>query len=142
MSALVRFLATKPRRVYLFPVVIEYKKNSHKKESSNNSLLFAPMVILYILSFFGNSLILKGKSILGIIIIIIFCKVCHFTKKNPFCFFWCGSEWGEKNQWKICEIFPWILHTKLTVVVPLSHAWTNEDYRQTDLCYIWILGTS
>ena len=33
MSALVRFLATKPRRVYLFPVVIEYKKKfSQKRE--------------------------------------------------------------------------------------------------------------
>ena len=33
MSALVRFLATKPRRVYLFPVVIEYKKILTKKRA-------------------------------------------------------------------------------------------------------------
>ena len=141
MSALVRFLATKPRRVYLFPVVIEYKKILTKKRAPI-TLYFLHQWSFYIsyhiFRKFSNT---KRKEYLRYYYYH-FLQGVPFHEKKSFLFLLMRFRMGKKNQWKICEIFPWILHTKLTVVVPLSHAWTNEDYRQTDLCYIWILGTS
>ena len=48
MSALVRFLATKPRRVYLFPVVIEYKKKILTKKRAPITLYFLHQWSFYI----------------------------------------------------------------------------------------------
>ena len=48
MSALVRFLATKPHRVYLFPVVIEYKKKILTKKRGPITLYFLHQWSFYI----------------------------------------------------------------------------------------------
>ena len=80
MSASVRFLATKPRRVYLFPVN-RIKKNSHKKRAPI-TLLFAPNGHLYLLSFMKNSIL--GKNT---IILLCFSQGVPFhAKKNIFLF--------------------------------------------------------